>query len=260
VTVVEYFKRLNSVAPKSISDEYCAKYGGYDNSGVLIDTGEDVKKALFSLDLTESAIKEAKKIGANLIVTHHPAIYAPIRSVSGKLADCIKAGISVISMHLNLDGVEGGIDESLSVAVARACGGKAPKGVRIAHALTGGGYGRAYDVPKVSKEEFVQGLQRELVTDKVWLFGNGTQFARVASFCGAGVDDSALAFAVEQNADAVVSADWKHHQILAVLEAGMTAVQVTHYASEAYGFKKYYEKMSRERLVVCAYHEDGELL
>lgn len=260
MTVFEYYGRLNALAPKALSDEYCAKYGGYDNSGVLVDTGEEVKRVLFSLDLTAAALAEAKEKGANLIVTHHPAIYAAIRSVSGKLAECIKAGISVVSMHLNLDGVEGGIDESLALAVTKACGGKALQNAQILHPLTGGGYGRVYDLPKTEKEGFLAGLKKELNTDRVWVFGKKTQFARAASFCGSGIDDNAIAFAAAQNADIVVSADWKHHQIVAVLEAGMSAVQVTHHASESYGFKKYYEKMCQEGLVVCDYHEDEELL
>ena len=260
MTVFEYYGRLNALAPKALSDEYCARYGGYDNSGVLVDTGEEVKRAVYSLDLTEAAIDEAIALGANLIVTHHPAIYAAIRSVSGKLARCIKAGISVISMHLNLDGAEDGIDESLAVAVARACGGEKPKETVISCPLTGGGYGRAYGVETASLNAFAKGLKKELNTDKVWLFGKEREIKRAASFCGSGVDDNAISFALQQKADIILSADWKHHQIVAALEAGMAVAQVTHHASEAYGFKKYYEKMSREELVVCSYHEDEELL
>ena len=48
----DFYTLLNVVAPKALSDEYCAKYGAYDNSGILVDTGADVTKALFSLDLS----------------------------------------------------------------------------------------------------------------------------------------------------------------------------------------------------------------
>jgi putative NIF3 family GTP cyclohydrolase 1 type 2 len=163
-------------------------------------------------------------------------------------------------MHLNLDCAQGGIDESLALAVQKACGENAPVEAKCSCVLSEGAYGRAYSLPKTDKNSFIEGLKRELNTDKVWVFGAKESFSKAASFCGSGVDDGAIAFAKANGADFVLSADWKHHQISAVLEAGMSAVQVTHYASEAYGFKKYYEKMSGAGVGVCVYHEDGELL
>lgn len=256
----EFYQKLNEAAPKALSDEYCAAYGAYDNSGLLISVGEEAEKALFTLDLTDGAIEKAKTEGANVIVTHHPVIYAPIKSVDGKLARCIRAGISVISMHLNLDVANGGIDESLAFAVSKACGGERPRGERIRHPLSQGGYGRAYEVEKVKAEDFVRALKGELNTEKIWLFGEKERvISKAASFCGSGIDDGAIEFAKENGADAVISADWKHHQIINVLEEGMLAVQLTHCASEAYGFKKYYEKISRTVEVGCSYYEEKQL-
>ncbi len=259
--IEEFYEWINGVAPKSISDEFCAKYGAYDNSGLLVNAGEEVERALFVLDLTEGAIKKAQAEGANVIVTHHPVIYGPIKSVDGKIAKCLRAGISVISMHLNLDGVQGGIDESLALALCKACGMESASVQTILHPLTQGGYGRVYEVKPTKGKDLVFALKKELTTDKIWLFGDEERtILKVASFCGSGIDDGAIAFAKANGADMVVSADWKHHQLLGVLEEGMTAVQLTHYASEAYGFKKYYEKISQAAKIVCSYYEDEELL
>ena len=65
----EFYKTLDTIAPKSVSDEYCRLFGAYDNSGILLDLGKEVCGALFSLDLTLRAIEEAEKRGANVIVT-----------------------------------------------------------------------------------------------------------------------------------------------------------------------------------------------
>ena len=122
----EFYQKLDNLAPKKLSDEFCQTFGAYDNSGVLIETGEmEIKKALFSLDFSKDAIAKAKKIGANLIITHHPAIYGKISEIctsdfsplGKKIVDCIQNGIAVISMHLNLDCANGGIDESLMQGV-----------------------------------------------------------------------------------------------------------------------------------------------
>ena len=106
---------IDKCAPFSLSEEYCSRYGAYDNSGILVDCGEDVTGILFSLDCSLASVREAERVGADLLVTHHPAIYAPVRSLQGEDAVLAAArrGISVISAHLNLDCAGEGNDEML---------------------------------------------------------------------------------------------------------------------------------------------------
>ena len=121
MTVEEVLELLErEVAPVKLSDDFCAKYKMYDNSGIIINCGREVTGALFSLDLSEEAVRRAKESGLNLIVTHHPAIYGGISRFDLKnnaharaLAECIKHDISVISMHLNFDAAPSGIDYHL---------------------------------------------------------------------------------------------------------------------------------------------------
>jgi putative NIF3 family GTP cyclohydrolase 1 type 2 len=82
----------------------------------------------------------------------------------------------------------------------------------------------------------------------------------VASFCGAGVDDRSIDFAIACGADAIVSSDWKHHLILACHEAGVAVFELSHYASEEYGFEKYYEKMCKSIELPCVLHREEALL
>ena len=49
MTTKQLYKIADEIAPKSLSDEYCEKYGAYDNSGVLVDTGEDIMTLLLVL-------------------------------------------------------------------------------------------------------------------------------------------------------------------------------------------------------------------
>ncbi|MBR2341509.1 MAG: Nif3-like dinuclear metal center hexameric protein [Clostridia bacterium] len=263
--LIDFYKILDGVAPKSISDEYCASYGAYDNSGILVDSGEEVKKAVFALDLSKAAIARAKSFGANLIVTHHPAIYGKISDVKadtdlgGKLVECIKNGISVISMHLNLDCANGGVDESLADAVAKAS--STPFGERkINHVLSLGGYGRVYDVQPCLASELAKGLGKELSSQKVLVYNENKKISRVASFCGAGGDDEGLRFARKMGADVMISSDFKHHVIAAAVEAGLAVIAITHYSSENYGFKKYYEKIIGQTDVACEFFTDESLL
>lgn len=264
----EIYEIANGIAPKALSDEYCAKYGAYDNSGILVDCGEDIKGVLFSLDLSLAAIGEAMESGANLIITHHPAIYGKISNVrsdderllGGKLVKCLRAGISVIAMHLNLDGAEGGIDESLAEGICLSAGGP-PEDVRLMHPLSGGGYGRVYGIREITLDGLAENMKSTFSSERILTYGDGERkIRRAASFCGAGADEDSVLFAKNEGADVIVSADFKHHVLTLAEESGLAVVALTHYASENYGYKKYYEKIRRQLDLPCAYHTDCRLL
>ena len=262
----QFYEIVDTFAPKAISDEYCSRYGAYDNSGLLVDCAEEITGAVFALDLTDGAIATAEKTGANVIVTHHPAIYAKLGELSvqdglsRKVAKCLRKGISVVCMHLNVDCAQGGIDDCLSEGIASVCGGERGE-ISVQKPLNGGGYGKAYSVKTTSAETFLPGMKREFSSASIRLVAKtGAVITRVASFCGSGVDEEAIAWAKAQGADAVVSSDWKHHLILDVFDSGMAAVVVSHYASENYGFQKYYEKIRQAVDIPCVYHTDEELL
>ncbi len=267
----EIYEIADAAAPKRLSDEFCERYGAYDNSGILVDTGEEIKGALFSLDLSKRAIERAIALGANLIVTHHPAIYGKIDIIDGrdsalgeKLVRCIRNGVSVLSMHLNLDACEGGIDESFMEGICLSASKRTGAGLpspKIFYPLTGGGYGRAYEIEPVSVKALAEGMKSVFQTERVEWYGDGEEKIRkVASFCGAGADEGSIAFAAEAGADAIVSSDFKHHLLLLALEKGLKILTLPHYASERYGFEKYYKKISQRLRVPCVYHVDEQLL
>lgn len=264
----DVYELLDAVAPKTLSDEYCARFQAYDNSGILVDTGEDIQGVVFSLDLSFGAIDKAVATGANLIVTHHPAIYGKIASVRAgeieplgeKLVACIRRGISVVAMHLNLDTAKGGIDESLCEGICLASGGAFDGNAEIMHPLEDGGYGRVYNVNATRFFELANGICEIFDTKRVLVYGPNETVRKVASFCGAGADEESVAFAIKNGADTIVSADWKHHLLAFALERGLKVIDMTHYASEFYGFEKYYKKISRAVGVPCALHTDRVLL
>ncbi len=265
----EIYKIADELAPKILSEEYCEKYGAYDNSGIIVDTGEEIQKILFTLDLTESVVERAISTGAKLIITHHPAIYGKIScllvgdTLGAKLTKCIQNGISVLSMHLNLDCAKGGIDESLADGIKIATGtiNTLDLGdIAIMHELSLGGYGRVYDVKSTSAKELKDGCNKVFKTQRTLVYKENKKIERVASFCGSGCDEEGIAFALKNGADAVVSSDFKHHVIALALEKGLAVISLTHYASESYGFEKYYEKISRQVGIPCEFFKDENLL
>ncbi len=256
---VEEFLRFleNEVAPLKLSADFCAKYGLYDNSGIILNSGEEVSGALFSLDLSEKAVDKAVKLGYKLIVTHHPAIYYGIKNIdetqdssARAIAKCVRNGISVISMHLNFDAAAEGIDYFLM----RGLGGEK---AAVLASVDGGAYGRAYSVEKATLQGFVDKIKKEFGTDKVIFYGDANKAVRkVASFCGAGCDDQAIKFAKSERVSALVSSDLKHHEIAELVASGIAVVQMTHYASEAYGFNKIYNKLKEELSIRTLFFRD----
>jgi dinuclear metal center YbgI/SA1388 family protein len=88
----------------------------YDNSGLQIGVPDmEVNSALLALDITEDVIDEAIAAGCNLIVSHHPLIFRPIKKLSGGsmneriVAKAIKNDIAIYSAHTNLDSLPGGV-------------------------------------------------------------------------------------------------------------------------------------------------------
>lgn len=258
----EVYERIDALYPKKLSDDYVARYGGHDNSGILVDPGKEIAGAVFSLDFSMGAIARAKERGANLLVTHHPAVFFPISDLrasdplGARLLAAAKEEMGVISMHLNLDCAAGGIDESLAVAAG------AKGEIRICEPLEkGAGYGRVYDVPEQAFGEFAERLKGELCTRRAFLYGDlAAPVRRAASFCGSGIDGSAVRHAREAGADTLISADIKHNFICDACEAGLKVIQLTHYASENYGFKKIYRQLGERLGVPCEFWEDAFLL
>lgn len=268
----EFYEIINAIAPKTLSDEYCQRYGAYDNSGVLVSVGEQVTKAVFSLDFSLAAVEKAIQNKAEVLVTHHPAIYGKIGEILAqdtlgeKLTLCIQNGVSVMSMHLNLDGAIGGVDESLALGVCQSASEKVENetsliNVKIRDELCVGGYGRAYDITPVSLQALAKGMQKTFQTDRILVYGDlSSQVSRVASFCGAGGDESAVDFAIREGASVVISSDFKHHVLAYALERGLCVIALTHYAAENYGFEKFYQKVRTQTGVECLYHVDERLL
>ena len=237
----QFFAVLDGVAPLKFSTMQIER-GDYDNSGIIVDAGKDVKRVLFTLDLSFNAIKRAAALKCDTIVTHHPAIYRPIKSIdySGEtkaLYFAVNKGFNVISMHLNLDVAKGGIDESLSIALGS-------KNAKILDLLEDEvGYGREFAVNK-PREQFVKELKDTLNTKKVLVYGSEKTVKVAASFCGGGSGHAICAVLENKTvADTIITSDIPHHALKTLTEEGKTVIILTHYSAENYGFNKFYEKI-----------------
>jgi dinuclear metal center YbgI/SA1388 family protein len=249
------------VAPLKLSREFCEREDCYDNSGIIIDCGVKINGVLFSLDLSPDAVIECEDKGFNCIVTHHPAIFGGVSKLikiaspnQDAIMECIQKGISVISMHLNFDAAPEGIDYYLMKGVG---GNKAETMIN----LSCGAYGRVYDIEKVTLKNLVERIKKEFNTQRVIYYGDDDKvIKKAASFCGAGCDESAIAFCVKNGADLILSSDMKHHHIAELVSRGIAIITLTHYSSEVYGFNKIYQKLIDKLNVPSCFYCDGRLI
>ena len=87
----------------------------YDNSGLVVGRLDDeVHKALLAVDVTEEVIDEAEREGCDIIITHHPRIFLPIKRLNSAsyvercVERAIRRGIALYACHTNLDSVING--------------------------------------------------------------------------------------------------------------------------------------------------------
>ena len=230
---------LERYAPTTYSNEFVNKFDAYDNVGIIVDTDKDITGVLFTLDLTVESVKKAIDNNCNLIFTHHPAIYAPIKNISvdTPIYQAINNSIGVISFHLNLDVAINGIDHYL----AEGLGGK---DASILSTLEDGiGYGRKFTLNGENFSDVIDRYKTNFKSNRVIYYGDLTdKINTVATFCGQGLSEKTL----EQvkGVDLIVSSDVQHHVILKALEMGVKLLIVTHYSSEFYGFSKVYDNLS----------------
>jgi dinuclear metal center YbgI/SA1388 family protein len=114
VLVKDIVRYLDQVAPPGLAEEW-------DNIGLLVgDADRQVRRVLIALDVTPNVLEEAQQFNADLIVSHHPVIYKPIKGITGDtysgrlLLKAIDANISIYCMHTNYDVAEDGLNDVLA--------------------------------------------------------------------------------------------------------------------------------------------------
>lgn len=103
----EIMERLEQVSPRSFAESW-------DNVGLLCGREEkEISSLYIALDATKEVIEEAKRLGADMLLTHHPMIFKPLKQVSGrhfigdKILTLAESGMCYYAMHTNFDAHRG---------------------------------------------------------------------------------------------------------------------------------------------------------
>lgn len=231
VTIQQIYQRLDHWAPFDTQMDF-------DNAGFLVGRGNrPVARILTALDITGSVIDEAVQRGCQLIVSHHPVIFHPVKSVTDedlvgeKLLHLAECGIGAICAHTNLDAAQEGVNDCLARTL----------GLTETEQLHQDGIdlqGRPYGIGRVGLAhqggltawEYASYVKECLKASSVRVADGGKSVHKVA--VGGGSCGSMLRDVLKKGCDTFVTADVKYDRYLEARELGITLIDAGHFATE----------------------------
>ncbi|HEY9160500.1 MAG TPA: Nif3-like dinuclear metal center hexameric protein [Desulfomonilia bacterium] len=217
---------LDGIAPFDLAEKW-------DNVGLIVgDAGQEIRKAIISLDPGLDVISKAEETGCDLIITHHPLFIEPLKNLNLKDATALKAGkllkagISLVAMHTNLDAAEDGVADML----ARALG---------LSDIESKGYFRVGTIEAAPLSDWVKTLpfKNSRITDA------GKPAGRIAACPGSGM--SLWREVLDAGCDTIVTGDVKYHSAIEAFETGLNVVDLGHYETESLIVEPFAERLSR---------------
>lgn len=229
-TVKEVFEYLDHLAPFSLQMSF-------DNAGFLVGRGErEVQRIMVALDITAEVVAEAVEKECQLIVSHHPIIFHPARTVTDGdpvgicLLELIEHNIAAICAHTNLDMAEGGVNDALAQALELnetellACEGTNAQGRQY-------GIGCIGTIKQsMSAEEFAGFVKQQLNANGLRLEDAGRPVKRVA--VGGGACGEYMFEALKKGCDTFVTADVKYNTFLDARALGLNLIDAGHFSTE----------------------------
>lgn len=234
--VKEILGALEEFAPLALQD-------GYDNAGLQIGLAEDADAAgaLLCLDVTEDVVDEAVRKGCNLIVSHHPLLFRPLKSIAGHgyvervVMKAIKRDVAIYAAHTNLDSAHGGVNFKMAEKLGlRNVEWLSPK-VRYVRGgqelMSGEGVIGTLARP-MSQKELMERVKETFAIKS--LRSNAAACAEISrvALCG-GSGAFLMQKAVEAGADAFLTGEIGYHRFFGH-EQDLLLLEMGHYESEQF--------------------------
>jgi dinuclear metal center YbgI/SA1388 family protein len=229
----------------------------WDNVGLMVgDYNSLVGGVLFCMDITEEIIEEAIEYNCQMIVTHHPFIFHPLKhiredSYKGSLImKIIRNSISVYSAHTNLDYAHDGVNHCLADALELnnvEIIKPHPKGFAD-EANEMYGLGRVGELPEVMDiNYFCMYVKEKLNTSAVRLTGkrDARNVRRIGVSSGA-FDHDDMDAVLSRKVDVLVTGDLKYNPIMEQRGTGIYFIDAGHFSTERVVLKSLKDKFARE--------------
>lgn len=228
-TVGDILLFLEALAPRAMKMDW-------DNVGLLCGgKNRPVTRVLVALDPFESVCREARSWDAQLIVTHHPLIFSPLKAVTDETAIgraiqlLCASGISAVNAHTNLDCAPGGVNDCLANALAL-------ENIRVIQPMGTDAAGREWGLLRMGfvknqpLSAFLPQVKAALHCDGLRYADGGRPVRQVA--VGGGACASEWQDALNAGCDTFVTADVKYNQFWDARDAGLTLIDAGHFPTE----------------------------
>ncbi|MBU2539359.1 MAG: Nif3-like dinuclear metal center hexameric protein [Proteobacteria bacterium] len=232
-TTTRLLSILNSIAPFAMAEPW-------DNVGLMVgNPDQQVTGILIGLDPTEALIDEALSQNLNTILTHHPLIFHPLKTIPGNtplgriLKKALANDVSLIACHTNLDRMTTGVSHALAERL----------GLRDTNPLAGHepaapeqnpGFGKIGSLPApVSSEQFLNSLLTALDTPGVLIAGTLPETIHTVALCGGSGSDLAET-ARNMGAQVYITGEVKHSVARWAEDAEFCVIDAGHYPTEKF--------------------------
>lgn len=229
IMVKDIINMLEEKFPKANAEEW-------DNVGLLVGgLKQEVKKVQLSIDATEKSVEFAKINGSNMIITHHPMIFKPIKSVTSmdstgrKIIKLIEEHIALYAMHTNLDSSKNGLNDY----VLQLLEVEESKIIDINEKDETAGIGRIYTLSSEKTiNEYADFVKEKLKIKNIRMISNdkNKKIKKIALINGAGM--SYWRKVKSLGVDLFITGDISYHDALDARESGLELLDIGHFESE----------------------------
>lgn len=244
-TVSDIIQVLEGIAPLKLAEDW-------DNVGLQIGhTDQLVHHIWISLDPSLEVVTEACENKVDLLITHHPLFFSPVKTLDLKtpvgaiVEKAIRCNLSIYSSHTNLDSVEGGLNDMLAdiIGLSHRSVLLPSEAIDTVPAEIKHGLGRIGDLAlKTDLASFAQHLRSVLNLNSIRIVGAPDfPVSRVAICTGSG--SSLMKTVVKSGADVFVTGDIKYHDAKTAQEDDIRLIDIGHFNSEHIMVKALTDKM-----------------
>ena len=221
-TVADILSFVETLAPRAMKMDW-------DNVGLLCGSKHtDVTRVLVALDPFEGVCEEAEAWGAQLIVTHHPIIFQPLKAVTDEtsigrsILTLCRAGISAINAHTNFDCAVGGVNDILAAKLGltdvEVINPEGEHLLRMGH------------VNEQSLSQFLAAVKKNLGCAGLRYVDGGKPVRKVA--VGGGACSGGMLDALAAGCDTFVTSDIKYNQFWDAHDLGLSLIDAGHFCTE----------------------------
>jgi dinuclear metal center YbgI/SA1388 family protein len=227
IVAADIIAYMEELFPQSLAEEW-------DNVGLQVGSASSPCRTVMTcLTVTEAAAEYAAETSVDLIISHHPLIFAPLKrvtldnSVGRIIYSLVTHRISLFVGHTNIDRAEGGLNDWLAESLHLLDVGV------LEPELDESGYGRIGRLQsKMTLASLAKYVGEVLGIQGVRIVGPNDRLVQAVAVCS-GSGSHLWPAALAQGADVLITGDVKYHTALDVSSTSLAMIDAGHFGTEA---------------------------